>query len=238
MDRNVLVLSGLIGAGKSWYLNELRKDPKFQDASVLGKDLIKVHHFGAKRELVDSEHVFVNELLRNELKTKLIVDGVNNILVELVMLTRKNHQEPFVETVRDAERYIQAIEREKALLARQSLPIPSRVNLRVVLLYCGDLSELRRRIEARRQGFGGSNGTDVASLQECIAVAERFEIPDDSKTYFPMVIDTSEDNDQARETALGEIRSFFLGRDPRSRTHGFDKFKLEQCIRKMEELPH
>src|SRR3989344_7928843 len=131
--RNINILSGLICVGKSTYLKRLLNLPEFQHAISLSLDDVGLRYWG-RRVMTKTEKVYRNRLAREEIQRRIIVDGAQQILIEMVMLTRKNHQEPFALTVRETEYYLHAIEPERAAFEGKPLSKDyGMINLNVIL---------------------------------------------------------------------------------------------------------
>ncbi len=202
MDRNVFVISGITLSGKSWLLAELLKRPEHNLATVVRMDDIRKKFWG-DRPLTNAEGVYRNELTRNEVKRALIIDGVKTVVVEMPMLTRLNHQKPFVDMVFDAEKYIQAIEKENTALLS-----PSKVRLKVVLAYCSPAAAFAR-IGKRKSELNISN-TNVFTGAQYLSIASRFELPDKTD-YVPLPIDTSDESPENAERITSEVSAFLDG---------------------------
>lgn len=205
MDRCINVISGMTGSGKSWLLEKILSLPQHKTAVLVRMDEIGKRFWG-DRWITKTERVYRNELTRNEIKTLLIVYGAKTLFLEAPMLTRKNHQEPFVAMIRSAEKYLQAIETDMA--EKESTPPPTltHVHLNVILLYC-DLETAAARIEKRDSATDATN-TNVFSFDGFLETAVQFELPE-SKTYIPLPINTA----RMRETEIvKEAVEFFRGK--------------------------
>ena len=207
MDRNVNVMSGAICVGKSRLVKELLKLPEFRDAATVTLDQVGIRHWG-RRIMTKTEKVYRNELARNEVKEQLIVNWAEHVLVDMPMLTRANHQKPFVEMIGDAERYLRLIDPERdALEGKKITTNRPFVYLNVVLLYC-DFETVKRRITVRGLEAEKSDSPAV-SMEAVLDVAVQFELP---KDYVPLPIDTSDESESAEELRMREIRGFLLER--------------------------
>lgn len=199
------VLSGLICVGKSTYLEQLTRVPEFRDAVSVSLDEVGVRHWGG-RTMTKTEKVYRNQLAREEVQRRIIVDGAENVLLEMVMLTRKNHQEPLIRIVEETERYLRVIEPERAALEGKELPEGyGTINLNVVLLYCS-LDRVRERI-LRRSLSGDSYNSPVLSMEGVFDAAVQFELPE---VYEPLPINTTEEGARAEQERMQEIMAFFL----------------------------
>lgn len=187
-DRQIIVCSGLMGAGKTQLLMQLYPDYAKGNTRLVRMDEVQEKYWGEFRKgqlLTHTERIYRNELTRNEIKNALIIDGAETVFVELPMLTRRNHQRPFVEMVRNTQSYLQAIERERS--GNMEITGPE-INLKVLLLYCSP-ETIRRRL-AERQGETGIN-PDALDMEDFLIAARQFEFPDKT-TYLPFPINTSD----------------------------------------------
>lgn len=205
MKRQVNVISGLTLSGKSWLLEKLLQIPEFRSAAVIRMDDIRKQFWGDK-PITSVEGIFRNELTRMMIKAQLIIDEAPLILVELPMLSRKNHQEPFVQMIRETEWFIQEIEKERADKEGRALSELTTVALRVVLLYCSP-QKAHERLPRRRDGADATN-TIVFDEDQYLSIATRFELPDE-KTYVPLPVNTTDDD---KERILQEVLDFLNGR--------------------------
>lgn len=105
--RNICVLSGLECTGKTTYLRKLMSRSEFRDAISISLDDVGVRYW-RQRVMTRTEKVYRNQLAREEIERRIIVDGVKTVLLEMVMLTRKNHQNPFVRMVAETKDYLRA----------------------------------------------------------------------------------------------------------------------------------
>ena len=86
----------------------------------MGLNEVGIRYFG-KRIMTKTEKVYRNQLAREEIQRRIIVDGASQILLDMPMLTRENHQEPFVRMVEETNRYLEIIEPERAALENKTL---------------------------------------------------------------------------------------------------------------------
>lgn len=193
----VCVISGLTFSGKSFLSNWLITQPEFKDVCQVAMDDVRQQVWGNK-SLTCTEHVFKNELTRNIVKAKIIVERPRMIFLEMVMLTREYHQKPFLEMVQSASRYADRIQNEKG---------EGKVDIkfRCVLLYC-DLETVSRRIQYRLKG--NATGADVFDLQGYLDDAEEFELPCD---YAPLPINTSDESAESVKKIRDEVIAFLQG---------------------------
>ena len=135
-DRIVLIVSGSVCSGKSYLLKQLLQCPSLSGAATFRIDPIRQTLYGQRADthITLTEHIFKNEWLRNEM-LKALVLGAPVVAVEAVMLTRVGHQEPMMEMVARAEKYIQTIEREYALRDGVEPPTSTKVKPKVLLCY-------------------------------------------------------------------------------------------------------
>lgn len=212
MDRNVNIISGMTLSGKSHLLRQILNVPEFRNAAVVRMDDIRKRYWGDRdgQSMTATEKVYRNILTFREIETKLVIDGASMIFVEVPMLTRKHHQQPLVDITREAERYLQAIERERACIESKAIPdYFSQVHLNVVLLYCSVQSAVAR-LERRRHDVN-TNNTDVFSLDFFLEIALDFELPEPT-TYLPLSLNTSDESSDAERQRLEEVVSFFNGK--------------------------
>lgn len=183
-NREVIVISGLISAGKSWLLERLVPNYPPETTALIQIDDVQQKYWGRfdGGVLTTTERVYRNELVRNEVKTALIVDGARTVFVEAVMLTRQLHQRPFREMVNSAEDYLQAIAKERGE------PKPQ-VDLKVIMLYC-DVDTIRQRMIDRTQGKSGLVNPDAVNIADFVNAARQYELPE-PEVYRPMPINNS-----------------------------------------------
>src|SRR3989344_1161962 len=98
ITRNVNVLSGHIGSGKSYLLRKLRDMPEFADAWISSLDEVRFQYWNGSdlselteeeriaeygklhRLLSDTERVFANMVTRREIQNQLIIKKKHSIL--------------------------------------------------------------------------------------------------------------------------------------------------------------
>lgn len=205
-EKNVNVISGLICVGKSRILKLLRQQEQFHNAYYIRLDDVGIEYWGKYAHLTKHEKVFRNEVMRFIIKQQMIVQDTEQILIEMVMLTRKYHQEPFVEMIRDTQRQLRLIEPEQVAQGRKAISgLPCFVNLNVVLLYC-DVETVRKRITKRAASLNTGNSPiiDMAGVYD---TALQFEMPE---SYYPLLINTSDESPKAEQKRLQEITAFFF----------------------------
>lgn len=228
--RYINVLSGLICAGKSAYLRTLMRRPEFRDAISVGLDDIGTRYWG-RRAMTSTEKVYRNQLAREEVQRRIIVDGTQTVLLEMVMLTRKNHQEPFVRMVAKTEQYLRLIEPERAKMEqRDPVSDDSSIHLNVVLLYCS-LERVQERIERRKRE--GSSNSPVMSMSGALHAAIQFEMPE---AYIPLPIDTTDESEEAECNRMQEIMAFFLqGKTPSQAVIDARMAEARKCLHALKE---
>jgi hypothetical protein len=200
-NTTVVVFSGLAYSGKSFWLPRITSI--FPGVSVVQMDKTRIRVFGEK-VLTRTGHLFKNEAVRQEAKEVIVANRPKYLFTEAVMLTRENHQLPFLEMVRSSQSYVQAIDREEAEQDGCELECKPKVKLLVILFYC-DLCTVGRRIEERRQAItfeGGRDGAYVVEWAEWVNQIKQFEIPTD---YSPLYVNTS---DRPEKDIENEILSF------------------------------
>ena len=211
-DQAVVVVSGLPYSGKSYLLNQMLSNlPEFKDATCLSLDQVRQGLFGERQDshITKTEHIFKNHALRYQILEKIVL-GASMVVTEAVMLTRNDHQKPFVDLIAEANRYRSSIEIEASV--RDETPAPqlfSSVHLRVILAYA-DAETIRLRAT---QGSSADRLAAASSVFDLLGARNAyigFEFPD-SSTYSPLYINTSASSDAATRVRLGEVRAFVLG---------------------------
>lgn len=204
-EKNINIVSGLICTGKSRILKLLRQQREFHNAYSLRLDDVGVQYWGKHANLTKHEKVFRNEVMRFIIKQRLVIYDTSQILLEMPMLTRAYHQEPFVDMIRDTQRQLRLIEPERVAQGRKALDgLPCFVNLNVVLLYC-DIETVRKRIE-RKVSLLDTGNNPVIDMTNIYDTALQFEMP---KSYYPLLINTSDESPEAEQQRLCEITAFF-----------------------------
>lgn len=198
----VCVISGLTLSGKSFLRNWLVAQPEFKDAHQLAMDDIR-RQVWKDKDLTCIEHIFKNELTRNALKTKIVIERPRVTILEMVMLTREYHQKPFLEILQSARWYVENIQKEKG-------ENKADIGFRCVLLYC-DLETVRRRIQYRLKERDNTTGADVFDLRGYLDDAGEFELPVD---YIPLPINTSDESFDSVKRIHEEVISFLRGQMP------------------------
>lgn len=204
MRRDINIISGITGSGKSWLLERILALPQYKNAVQVKMDEIG-RRFWGDRWITKTERVYRNELTRNEVKTLLLVQDAKTIFLEAPMLTKKLHQEPFVAMIRSAEEYLCAIEIERAEKEKRCPPEPTEIRLQVVLLYCAP-EIATGRIE-KRDRTHDTTGTNVFSFTGFLEAATQFELPE-QKTYIPLPINTGTTPEMK---IIEETMNFFSG---------------------------
>jgi hypothetical protein len=195
VNHRIFVFSGPTLGGKSWLLERAREACLLDEASIIRMDDIRKKYWKDK-VLTSAEGVYRNELTRNELKKQLVIDRAPTVALEMPLLTRRNHQEPLVDTVKSAESYLAQIANEKGD-AHPSM------TLRIILLY-SSLDEARRRMMERLRRDG--TNTDVFDFNWAVRIWAQYELPN---AYHPLYLNTS-----VGESALQEAWDFLSGVEP------------------------
>ena len=208
------VFSGLVYSGKSFFRNWVMGLPEYRDALLVAMDDTREFLWPGRSDshITRTEHVFKNEATRFVVKTRLIVGKPSALFLEMVMLTRKDHQHPFVEMVEDAQRYLQLIEREE--VERDGVPVPKipiAVDFKCIYFYC-DLAAVRRRIDYRLRETGNPTNASVFDLEGFLRGARQIEIPPSG--YVPLYVNTSDESPEALDHQREEILSFLRGEMP------------------------
>ncbi|OGN05671.1 MAG: hypothetical protein A2831_00625 [Candidatus Yanofskybacteria bacterium RIFCSPHIGHO2_01_FULL_44_17] len=213
----VVVFSGLVFSGKSFFRNWAMGLSEFQNAQTVAMDDIRKLLWGNKSDtdITKTEHIFKNEATRFEVKRRLIIERPPAMFLESVMLTREAHQKPFVEMIDSANWYLQTIEKEEA--NRDDLP-PSKqsikIDFRCIYLYC-NLETVRRRIQYRLRELevsGNKSNASVFDSEGFLRGAKQIEIP--PVHYTPLYINTSDESPHALEKQRQEILLFLRGEMP------------------------
>ena len=206
VNRLVLIVSGLQYSGKSYLLKRLLARLELADAVAFPIDPIRIALYGdrADTHVTKTEHLFKNEWSRYEMLRALVL-GRRVVASEMVMLTRSGHQGPMLEMVARAEQYVQIIEREYAQRDGLPPPVPSQVQLKVLLPYAS-LDCIAERLTANQEERRQS-GSIVFDWRGMFGGYSQFEFPDAS-TYEPLYLDTSDESAAANEARLAEILAF------------------------------
>lgn len=218
-DRRILVgvFSGLVFSGKSFFRTWVMSLPEYKDTVFVAMDDVRQRFWPTRSDthITKTEHVFKNEATRFEVKTKLIVERPPAVFLEMVMLTREAHQRPFVEMVKSADWYLQAIEREEA--ERDGKPTPESpitVDFRCIYFYC-DLETVKRRIGYRQRELetvGNITSASVFDFDGFLCVTRQIEIP--PLGYIPLYLNTSDESQEALNRQRNEVLSFLRGEMP------------------------
>ncbi|MBI2098125.1 MAG: hypothetical protein HYT49_00470 [Candidatus Wildermuthbacteria bacterium] len=210
----VVVFSGLVYSGKSFFRNWVMSLPEYKDAVLVSMDDTREFLWPGRSDahITRTEHVFKNEATRFVVKAKLIVERPQVLFLEMMMLTRDSHQRPFVEMIHDAKRYLQAIEREEAERDGVLVPdMPIAVDFRCFYFYC-DLAAVRRRIQYRLQEVGNPTNASVFDLEGFLRSARQVEIPPFG--YTPLYVNTADESPKALARQRAEVLAFLRGEMP------------------------
>lgn len=222
--RYINIISGHMGAGKSFYFKLLTSLPENKKRWVLtlSKDEVIAKYFGNRTpewpaddfsqehmlaifdKMTPQERIYAEELLRVDVERAILAGGFDKIFLDASMRSREKHQESFVAMVRKVERLLGLIAGENA--DRQGLlpPVPApRVELQVVFLYC-DFETLRRRMAAR--------WPDLPPDQIPPPVLETFPGIELPEAYPFLAVDTSDETPDAERRRIEKIKNFFSGR--------------------------
>ena len=211
------VFSGLVFSGKSFFRRWVMSLPEYREAAFVSADAVRDRLYGNRSDtnITKTEHVFKNEATRFELLTKLIVERPPAVFLEMVMLTRDAHQQPFAEMIESASRYLQIIEHEEFLRDNKPVPVsPVKVDFSCVYFYC-DLETVERRIGYRRrelETLGNVTNASVFDFGGFIRGARQIEIP--PAGYTPLYINTSDESEVALNRQREEVLSFLKGEMP------------------------
>ena len=105
------IFSGITFSGKSFFMRKFLQLQKFPNAFRVSMDEIRVRFWG-DRSSSEAEKIYRNELVRQEIKTKLIIERAPQVLVEAPMLTNKFHQLPMVKAMDEATWYLQKMDKK------------------------------------------------------------------------------------------------------------------------------
>jgi len=222
-DREVHLVTGHVGSGKSHYFSILRKLPEYQglDVFVSSTDTVRVEyyyeraggivedntlgHLTLDRLLTEWDKVYNNELLRVDAERAFLVRGCKKALLDVVMRTRRFHQRPFVAMVRKVQQYLRLIDEELANRRDMLSPDPpSTVHLRVVLFFCDFDTTIRRLMKRWKVD------EKTALIPFCQSTAS-YELPD---AYPFLAINTFDGSRRGEAERVREIRDYFSGRTP------------------------
>lgn len=222
----VVTFSGLVFSGKTFYLQRILQSGRYERAVTISMDDVRVRLFGGKK-CTRTEQIFKNETTRHEVKTLLITKQPPFIFLEMVMLTRRWHQEPMMEMVKNVQWYLNQVEAEKTTEERPMASV--KVELKPVLLYC-DCETVQRRTGYRLAARSSNATADVFDIVGFIENALEFEFP---VAYKPLYINTSDESPQALERNEGEIHSFLTGSMPLNDVEM--RTRVEQAERFLQE---
>lgn len=211
------VFSGLVFSGKSFFRNWVMSLSEHKDAVFVSADAVRNRLYGDRSDthITKTEHVFKNEVTCFEVKSKLIVERSPAVFLEMVMLTREAHQQPFVEMVKSANCYLQTIEQEEAQRDGKPTPeSPVKVDFKCIYFY-SDLEAAKRRIGYRKrelETLGNVTNASVFDLGGFLRGAQQIEIPPTG--YTPLYLNTSDESEEALNRQRGEVLSFLRGEMP------------------------
>ena len=224
MNRSVVVLAGLNYVGKTWHQSVVLGLPEMTGAKVVSMDAIRADLYPGRADthITKTEHLFKNEEMRRAIVRELVL-GTPTVLVDTVMLTRANHQRPFVEMVHHALWYVTEIEREAFERDGSKFIEACEVNLRTIVFFCS-LERLRDRI-ARNSIARKVSGTLVFDLVAMRGAVEAYEYP---SLYKPLYLDTSDESQSAHDIRVSEIQ-MFLARGILPENNSNRRKKMVQC---------
>lgn len=201
MRQIVTVFSGLPFSGKTWSLERMRNSWPHAKIVQLDDVFRELYPGRADAHVTKIEHVYKNEVAREHILRALVL-GAGIVFTELVMLTRADHQQPFMSMIGRANTYVQAIEREYAQRERRD-PRERSVIARVVLLHCS-VHATKRRAE-RSERDGAQSDRLVTSLRGIKNAVLQFELP---TLYEPLYVDTSDETPTADAERYTRIARF------------------------------
>lgn len=210
MNRQVLVFSGLPFSGKSYLLKRVAELLASHQPVIVRMDPIRERLYGnrADTHVTRSEHLFKNEVTRYQILEHLVL-GAPLVMVEMLMLTRADHQQPFVEMINRARKYILDIERECCLRDGQEPPTsPTKVDLRVVLAYASPaITAQRADTPSEERQRSSAAVMDLVGIGGALKI---FEFPAPN-LYVPLPVDTSDESGETTRHRLQEIVAFSRG---------------------------
>lgn len=239
-DREIHILTGHMGSGKSHYFKFLSSLPEYQEPGILklNKDTLLVRYFGWRtgipvednadghlavfNVMTPRERFYATKLLWVDTERAILINRVKKVLLDVSMLTRNGMQRPFMAMVKEVDRWLDLIEDDYAKIKGISAPNPTpKISVRAVLLFC-DFTTIRRRMAERWPNL--SRNELPVPLVETIL---RFELP---KLYTFLAINTSNESPSAEDQRRREIRNFFAGIEPDSGLMKMRVREAQRCI--------
>lgn len=197
-DRVVVLCSGLTYAGKSHLITQLLADEELKRyADVVRLDDVYRRLFNNRidHEVTKTEHLYKNEVWRQDMLQRLVLGAAPVVISEAVMLTRRAHQQPFVDMLQRAQAYLEQIAIEK------SLPAPT-IRFKPLLMFASPETIERRAREDR------GRDSAVRGLADASISYLQFEFPEE---YEPLYLDTSLETAEANQGRIVEARAFING---------------------------
>ncbi|MDP3794818.1 MAG: hypothetical protein Q8R13_02715 [bacterium] len=216
----VALITGLVGVGKSAVVETLGRFPEFQGdyALITSLDEIRRQYWGPlleampanetgrSRRLYDvmseEERIFSNKLLRDTIQHAILFKGKTLVVADALMLTRKDHQEPFLAMLTETEALVRSGEAKRAGLAGILPPDPpSSIAFRPVLLFA-DFAAHARRIRRR------STRPPDEALIPFFETTAQYEFPE---VYTPLTLENSGDDPNLWRELIESARRYILG---------------------------
>lgn len=242
VDKDINVVSGHMGGGKTMWFKFLTGLPENQGPDTLAftRDDLVVKYFGKRAEgtspednsqarllaiynkMTNQERLYIDEILRVDTERAIIVEDKKRVIFDAGMSSRELHQKPFKAMVEKVQALIGVIDTERA--AKQGLLPPdpaSKINLRVVILYC-DFETVRRRM-AERWPHLSSNELPPPIIE----TLPKYPMPID---YPFLAINTSDESPDAHNKRKQEIMDFFAGRITDSDLIAARAQEAKQCL--------
>lgn len=224
-DREIHLVTGHNGAGKSYYFQYLSSLPEYQGPRVFiaSKDTVYVRYYAERtgkqvennqsgylaiyNTITQQDRFYTDELLRVDTERAILVNKAERVLLDVVMRTRLIHQKPFVAMVKKTERWLRLIEIDLAKLQGLLPPYPpSSVNLRVVFLFC-DFETVQRRLTERWKNLPNDHKLPPSFVESTMGL----QMP---TAYQFLALNTSELGLVAGDRRKQEIKNFFAGKMP------------------------
>lgn len=205
MTRKLILVCGLSATGKSRWcgyvlhlLYSRGENPKFFDI-----DEVREQTWGERaRSLTAAEHRFKNEVTCFEVKKAFIL-GAEVVLLNMVMPTKRLHQQPFMEMVRDTERILNEIRVDRG---QEIEPVKVKIDVRAIWCDCNE-ETARRRLAERAKG---THVSDLNDIKVWLDNKSWFEPPDE-ENYPYIWIDTSHESVAAEQIRVEQVSQFLFG---------------------------
>lgn len=179
MKRRIVLCSGLMCSGKSYWQEKIRMALGLAPKFVIEQDEVRVQNWGRERKLTAQERALSFKLVRVEVEKRFIIDDALTVIVGAVMPTVERHQVPMV------------------LLAQE-------LSARVYgLWFVCNREVLQCRLAVKQRD--PKTICDITTMDEVDYWAERFEPP---QRYPFLKVDTSDESPEADAVRLQQILEF------------------------------